>query len=50
MPGVFWVKNFIFEELKFDGVRRSEVRRSDSKFEVTKKMKGFYDAIKIEYS
>jgi len=46
------MKNFIFEELKLDEVRRTLVRRNDSKFAVTKKMKNFhpdyghkYDAI-----
>jgi len=34
-----------FEERKFDGVRRTLVRRNDSKFAVTKKMKSFHDAI-----
>ncbi len=35
------VKNFIFEERKLDGGRRTLVRRNDSKFAVTKKMKIF---------
>ena len=43
-----FVKNFLFEARKIHIISRTKVRRDDLNFVGTKKMKSFYESIKVD--